>query len=236
MQSEKFWDKVRKAYQRYDRMMEKQGFYVVLGVCVLVIVISAVYTFRLRNETVEIPQVYEEVQSAGGNQNAQTLQEALIASQATAKPLSVPTEPPFSFVQPVSGVTIRQYSADEPQFFAAVNAWQIHGGIDLQAAYGTPVVASAAGTVERVWTSGEMGLCVSILHRDGYSTVYAGLCDASYVQDGDPVYQGQVIGHVGNGVLAESDAEPHLHFEVRRDEKAIDPLLVFLGIDKNNTL
>ena len=48
-------EKWKRAYQRYDRMMEKQGFYVVLAVCVLVIGLSAFYTFYLRGEAAEEP-------------------------------------------------------------------------------------------------------------------------------------------------------------------------------------
>ncbi len=230
MQKATFWSKMRKAYQRYDRMMEKQGFYIVLGVCVLIIVVSAVVTFSQRREA-QTPVVVERVEPAGGNQEAQTLQEALIASQG-AQRTAVPTVPPLAFMQPVSGVTIRFYSVDEPQYFEQSHAWQVHCGIDLQTDYGTPVKASAAGQVLRVGQDGEMGLCVELSHADGYSTYYAGLSSADYIRAGDPVHQGQVIAHTGNGVLAEAGDAPHLHFEVRRHGAAIDPLLAFLGIDE----
>lgn len=235
MQSKRFWDRMKHAYQRYDRMMEKQGFYVVLGVCVLVIIISAVYTFSLRRD-VAVPIVPEGVQDVGGTQQAQSLEEALIASRSAAQPVVVPTEPPFSFVQPVSGVTIRFFSVEEPQYFETVKAWQVHGGIDLMTDYGQPVVASASGTVTDVCNSGDLGLYVEIAHSGDYATLYAGLSDASYVQPGDPVTQGQVIGHAGNGVLAEGADGPHLHFEVRKAGTAMDPLLLFMGIDSDNTI
>lgn len=230
MQKPTFWHRVRAVYQRYDRMMEKQGFYVVLGVCVLIIVISAVLTFHQRREA-KIPVVVEETRAVGGNQEGQTMEEVLIASQGASQTVVVPTEPPFSFAQPVSGVTIRFYTPDEPQFFAAANAWQVHNGIDLQTDYGTPVKASATGTVEWVGQDGNMGLCVELSHANGYSTLYAGLAGADYIKQGDPVHQGQVIAHAGNGVLAEGEDGPHLHFEVRRNGEAVDPLLVFLGLE-----
>lgn len=234
MQNSRFWQGVKRVYDRYDRLMQKQGFYVVLGVCVLVIVLSAVYTFRLRDELEEPPVTDEEAQSVVGMQNAQTLGEAraLVKSQGAEEPLNVPTAAPFSFTQPVSGFTDRGFSDAEPQFFSQSNAWQVHTGIDLQADYGAAVSACAAGTVQSVWQDNEMGLCVQIAHDNGYESVYAGLSNAAYVKAGDPVAQGQTIGHVGNGVLAESDALPHLHFEMLKNGKPIDPLSVFLGVDK----
>lgn len=235
MENSRFWQEMKKAYRWYDRMMEKQGFYVVLGICVLTIALSAFYTFRLRDEPEEAsPSLAQEAESAGGTQNAQTLAEAkgLVAGSGAEKALVTPTEAPFTLAQPVSGFLDRDYSQEEPQFFPQANAWRIHAGIDLQAEYGTIVSASAAGTARRVWRDNELGLCVEIDHGNGYVTLYAGLSGADYVRAGDPVAQGQTLGHVGNGVLAESDASPHLHFEVHRNGKAVDPMAAFLGLDR----
>lgn len=225
---------LKKAYLWYDRMMEKQGFYVVLAVCVLVIVLSAVYTFRIRNEESRMITA-QQAETAGGNQQAQTLTEAkeLISSQSQAQALSpVPTESPLLFHQPVNGFVDREFSLEEPQFFAATGMWQIHPGIDLAAEYGTPVECCLPGTVTGVWKDNQLGLTVVVAHADGYESVYAGLAAADYVQAGDAVAKGQTLGHTGNGVLAESDGEPHLHFEIRRDGSPVNPLAVFLGIDK----
>ena len=55
MQNNRFLEGLRRVYARYDRLMEKQGFYIVLAVCVLVIVLSALYTFQLRDPREEPP-------------------------------------------------------------------------------------------------------------------------------------------------------------------------------------
>ena len=122
----------------------------------------------------------------------------------------------------------------EPQYYPQANYWRLHPGIDLQAAYGTVVTACSDGQVLRVWEDNELGLCIRIRHAHGYESVYAGLSDASYVKAGDPVRQRQTIGHLGNGVLAESDAQPHLHFEVWKGSTAVDPVELFLGLDTGN--
>lgn len=233
MDSGKIWQGIKRAYLRYDQMMQRQGFYVVLVICVIVIVGSAVYTFRLRDEAVETPPSAQEALVAGGSQDAQTLAEAqaLIASQNAAEALVTPTAPPFQFVQPVSGFTDRTFSDSEPQFFAQGNVWRVHAGIDLLADYGAPVTACAGGTVQSVGQDNELGLCVMIDHGNGYQTLYAGLSSADYTRAGDPVRQGQTIGHIGNGVLCESDAPPHLHLEIHHNGKPVDPLAAFLGLD-----
>lgn len=237
-QNNRFWTGVRRAYARYDRLMEKQGFTIVLVVCVLVIVLSALYTFHFREvwNTASSMEKQKDMIFAAGAQSAQTLQQAqeLVRSQDISS-LSVPTEAPFRFSQPVEGFLDRDFSMSEPQYYPQANYWRLHPGIDLQAEYGKPVYACSDGRVLRVWQDPELGLCVRLAHSYGYESVYAGLSDASYVKEGDPVSHGQTIGHLGNGVLAESDAQPHLHFEVWKGTTAIDPVELILGIDISNT-
>lgn len=224
---------VRRAYAKYDRFMEKQGFGIVVVVCVLVILSSALYTFHFREVWSREENQQESSIEAGGNQEAQTLLEAqtLIQSQGALQ-TAVPTQASFLFNQPVEGFLDRDYAMQEPQYFAVPNYYRVHPGIDLRAVYGAVVSACADGAVMRVWEDNELGLCVRIRHENGYEAVYAGLSDASYVRQGDPVMQGQTIGHVGNGVLAESDAEPHLHLEVWLNDTPVDPVELFLGIQQ----
>lgn len=236
MQNNRFVQSMRRLYARYDRLMEKQGFYVVLALCVLIIAASALYTFYFRDQWDSAAgDEPVQAQTAGGNQQAQSLQEAqkLIASQetviATAAPLQ--TSP---LVQPLDGRVERAFSTKEPQFFAKANVWRVHPGIDITADYGALVKACASGRVEAVWQDNELGLCVQLSHTDGYETLYAGLSETLSIQKGDPISQGQAIAQVGNGVLAESDGEPHLHLEVWRNGTPVDPISAFLGVDRFN--
>ena len=80
---------MHKTYASYDRFMEKQGFPIVLCACILVIVLSALYTFCFR-ERWETSAPVEEHISAGGSQSAQTLKEAQeLVSSRTPKPASM---------------------------------------------------------------------------------------------------------------------------------------------------
>lgn len=236
MQNGRFMQSVRRLYARYDRLMEKQGFYVVLALCVLIIAASALYTFYFREQWDQAAgDEPVQVQTAGGNQQAQSLQEAkrLIESQESAIATAAPLEA-NPLVQPLNGRVERAFSTKEPQFFAQANVWRVHPGIDITADYGALVTACASGKVEAIWQDNELGLCVRLSHADGYETLYAGLSETLSLRKGDPVSQGQVIAQVGNGVLAESDGEPHLHLEVWRNGTAVDPVAAFLGVDRLN--
>jgi murein DD-endopeptidase MepM/ murein hydrolase activator NlpD len=94
-----------------------------------------------------------------------------------------------------------------------------HGGIDLRAAYGQGVPAAGDGRVLEVEEKGAYGLTVLLEHSDGVRTRYAHL-SAADVSVGDRVLQGQEIGRVGQSGRATG---PHLHFEVIRDGRRIDP-------------
>ncbi|WP_040393792.1 M23 family metallopeptidase [Effusibacillus pohliae] len=83
------------------------------------------------------------------------------------------------------------------------------------------VVAAASGTVTRVEADPLMGQVVEIKHDNGYVTYYASL-DKVEVKEGDKVNQGQPIAKSGNNKL-EADQKNHLHFEVKKDGKNVNP-------------
>ncbi|RMH40722.1 MAG: peptidase M23 [Deltaproteobacteria bacterium] len=96
---------------------------------------------------------------------------------------------------------------------------RFHAGVDLAAPEGTPVVAAGAGTVVRAGPAGGYGNLVVVDHGGGVHTRYAHLSDIA-VQVGDRVAAGARIGAVGATGRATG---PHLHFEVRRDGRPVDP-------------
>jgi stage II sporulation protein Q len=83
------------------------------------------------------------------------------------------------------------------------------------------VVAAASGTVTKRENHALMGEVVEITHENGYVTYYASLTDVN-VKQGDKVIQGQDIAKSGTNKL-EADQKNHLHFEVKKDGKNLDP-------------
>ena len=97
---------------------------------------------------------------------------------------------------------------------------RMHEGIDIGAAYGTPIHAAASGRVIYAgWMSG-YGNLVAIDHGRGISTAY-GHQSSIAVSNGQIVSQGQTIGYVG---CTGHCFGPHLHFEVRINGSPVDPL------------
>ena len=96
-----------------------------------------------------------------------------------------------------------------------------HAGVDYAARSGTPVRATADGVISLAGRSGGYGNLVEVQHPNGYSTRYAHLSRfGSGIRRSRWVRQGEVIGYVGMTGLATG---PHLHYEVRRAGRAVDP-------------
>ena len=104
-----------------------------------------------------------------------------------------------------------------------------HDGIDLVAPQGSVVRAAADGVVRNVIRSNKgLGNIVEIDHRNGYTTRYALLGDIS-VPQGRTVKRGQKIGTVG---ISSTTYAPHLHYEVLKDGKVLDPVhFLFASVD-----
>jgi murein DD-endopeptidase MepM/ murein hydrolase activator NlpD len=116
------------------------------------------------------------------------------------------------FIWPVNGVVVSGFGM----------RWgRMHEGIDITASTGTPIWAAAAGTV--IWSGwrGGYGNCVVVDHGNGLATLYAH-ASALVVGVGQRVSQGQTVALVGS---TGNSSGPHLHFEVRVNGVAVDPLL-----------
>lgn len=102
-----------------------------------------------------------------------------------------------------------------------------HGGTDIAAPGGTPILAAADGTVSIAngtdsW-GGSYGYHVKIGHADSFETLYAH-CSSICVTEGQQVKQGEVIAYVGT---TGSSTGNHLHFEVRQDGERVNALGFF---------
>ena len=97
----------------------------------------------------------------------------------------------------------------------------MHPGIDLAGAYGTPIYATADGTVVRAgWNNGGYGNLVELDHGRGITTRY-GHMSAILVHAGDHVKRGQQIGRMGSTGRSTGN---HLHYEVRIDGRPVNPI------------
>lgn len=122
-----------------------------------------------------------------------------------------------SFIKPISGRITSGYGPRTPTNIVSAN----HAGVDIGANTGADIVASMEGKVEVVSSQGDYGNHLKITNGE-ISTLYAH-CSKIVVNEGDSIKQGQKIAEVGSTGRATG---PHLHFEIRRNNKTVDPLKI----------
>jgi murein DD-endopeptidase MepM/ murein hydrolase activator NlpD len=136
------------------------------------------------------------------------------------------TEPRFISpiaIEPGKSLVIRDDSCGNGEFGSKRNGGRTHAGIDIQAPIGTPVMASKSGLAFCLNVPTGYGKYVLIYHPDGMLTLYSHLYDWN-IQSAKKVKRGDVIGFVGKTGNAKSKLmEPHLHFEIRKDNIPQDP-------------
>ena len=102
----------------------------------------------------------------------------------------------------------------------------MHTGVDIAWAIGTPIVATADGTVIQTAFTDDLGNFVTIQHKYGFYTRYAHMSAFAGKHKGDHVNRGDVIGYIGITGLTTG---PHLHYEVRLGSSYVNPMQ-FLSI------
>ena len=150
--------------------------------------------------------------AANVEDNFREIYRLMAARKDSIPPLTLPLEG-MSYVQTGASVGLKH----NPLYKVDIR----HEGIDLIAPQGSAVRAAADGLVRNVIRSNKgLGNIVEIDHRNGYVTRYALLGDISVTQ-GRAVKRGQKIGTVG---ISSTTFAPHLHYEVLRGGKPLDPV------------
>lgn len=124
----------------------------------------------------------------------------------------------------ISPIKVGEYKRISSEFGMRIHpiykVEKFHGGIDFSAKEGTKIMATANGVVTTVeFKKDTYGKMIVINHGGGYETWYTQLSDYA-VRQGDKVKQGDVIGYVGSSGLS---TIAHLHYEVRKDGKPVNP-------------
>lgn len=131
-----------------------------------------------------------------------------------------------TFVSPLAECTLDVDFSDTVLVFSpTMNDYRTHTALDLSATLGQEVMAVADGVVKNIWQDPFMGTCVSIEHTGNAVSYYKNLDPvvAEGLVIGASVKAGDVIGAVGESAMNEVAQDPHLHFELKVNDKHVDP-------------
>ncbi len=129
-------------------------------------------------------------------------------------------------IVPIEKGTERLVSGFGPRIHPIYKTLRMHNGVDFTAPTGTPIYAPGNGVVTKAERNRHgYGLMVQIDHGYGYETLYAHMSEFE-VRRGQKVSRGEVIGYVGNTGVSTA---PHLHYEVLRQGKRVNPVNYFFN-------
>lgn len=129
----------------------------------------------------------------------------------------------ITILLPLEGEVITEYTNDTLIYSETLEAWVGHGAIDIKGDQGANVSAAMDGVVKKVYKDDLWGIVIIIDHGKGLETRYSNLATMDMIKEGVSVKKGDHISKVGKTAKIEMHMEPHLHFEVRKDGKIVDP-------------
>lgn len=266
-----------KAYLRnikkgFKKLVDKDGFYIILFICICIVGTTAVWVstnnaVKLRNakdnegqelnlaqgslsdhEVIEkLSNLYklaqakendteekgtkdessvkvvkiEDTSKSNGTEEKNNNQEKEVQKTNTT-PVSNQSKS-ISMAMPLKGTISMEYARDKLVFSKTLEQWTTHNGVDISAREGSVIRAALDGVVTSIKKDYELGIIISIDHGNGLVTRYAGVSTDEMVEVGQRVSKGDPISGVGKGTGFEIAQGPHLHFEVLKDGKYVNP-------------
>lgn len=176
---------------------------------------------------ISVPDSPSSGSSAASSGSSSSSSPSIASSSASGESAQQTASPGYknsSFMLPVEDTVFGLFSGTELVKDETLKKWHTHNGIDIKAELDAPVRNIADGTVLTVQTDPMWGVMVEIDHGDDLISRYCGLREDAPVSVGQSVSIADIIGYVGDTNLAETALDPHLHFELFKNGKRVDPL------------
>lgn len=164
---------------------------------------------------------------------------SVVLTLPESEPVNGPVaDPPIEQVEkktvlPMTGATVGLgYSYDKLSYWETLEDWRVHPAIDFVGEGDVLAVRDGTVTAVDMHTALE-GNVVTVTHDDGYVSVYKSLGEDVAVKVGQAVKAGDKLGTASNSMLTEVKTGAHLHLEMTKDGKPVDPSTVLpLNEDK----
>ncbi|MDP4182657.1 MAG: M23 family metallopeptidase [Bacillota bacterium] len=162
--------------------------------------------------------------TASGANKAQPTPKSNSKVDKAASGRNISSSKKIDMIMPVFGQVCVEYSKDKPIFSKTLEEWQTHKYIEIACEKGCAVKATADGYVCDIKNDPKYGITVVVDHSNGIKTVYGNLASSNMVATNQKVSTGDIIGCVGDTAVFESAEQPHLHFEVLKNDEPVNPV------------
>lgn len=126
------------------------------------------------------------------------------------------------FAYPAAGAATETFHIESLSYSKTMGDFRTHSGIDFSSEQTEDVYACADGTVKEVFNDTFMGLSVCIDHGNGIESEYSSLSEC-FVNNGDAVTAGSVLGKSGDTASIEKAEGYHVHLEVKKNGVSVNP-------------
>lgn len=126
------------------------------------------------------------------------------------------------FAYPAAGAATETFHIESLSYSKTMGDFRTHSGIDFVSEQTEDVYACADGTVKEVFNDTFMGLSVCIDHGNGIESEYSSLSEC-FVNNGDSVTAGSVLGKSGDTASIEKAEGYHVHLEVKKNGVSVNP-------------
>ncbi len=237
-------DKTSKTILKKRSIKKAAGLLAVCCVAVIAVTATVSLTSSPKEEQTPVLSAVKPTESVKTNGKTTVNTPNYVISNTPAPTLApMPTDAPASsgatvvstsMILPITnGNVLKGYAEESLVYSQTLDHWATHTALDISAPSGTLVLCALDGTVSNVVEDALMGLTVTVAHESGIETVYSSLDTITDdIKEGSVLLKGQAIGTVGNSASSESSDGVHLHFEVKKNGKTVNPQNYLSGFGK----
>lgn len=221
--------------RQVDKKKGKDKVAAALMLCFCLIALTSIFTIKASIDKIsesagDVPVTKKTAADEEKKQDAEKEESSDASQEASAKVPTVDSrkEAPktHTYVSPMDMAAAsisKKYSMDMVIYNLTLDQYMTHPGLDLTAPSGSGVKAIADGTITDIYEDDAYGTTIEISHGDGLVSRYCNLSTDKLAEKGDTVKKGQVISNIGKTALYESMEKAHLHFEMLKDGKLVNP-------------
>lgn len=165
----------------------------------------------------------EPVEVAKENLDKEEMVQEVSKTNEDIEEIAIQSKEISQWMLPVEGKIINDYSVDKLVFSETLEEWRAHTGLDIGGKLGDKVKAPGDGVVKEIKEDDLWGITITINHGNGIESKLSNLGTMEMVKEGLKIKYGDYIGTVGDTADIEMNMEPHIHYEVFKDGKVIDP-------------
>ena len=210
------------------KLLEKDGFYLALFVCVCLVAIGGIWFTKNNVDNLASNQGF--VNKADKNndelhliekENNDAVPTTTESDENLEKAKEKKKESKLSYL----GTDIsREYSEKNPSYSKTLDVWEIHKGIDVTSKQGSEVKSLLDGQVVSIFEDDSHGVSVKVKSENDITVVYSNLDKSTKVKKDQKIKSGDVLGIVGNTTSVESEDGAHVHIEAFKGKEYIDPM------------